>query len=209
MEVSASSPIDRPEIGRQKDARKSRVTNGSDLLPGIDGRSIVARRYRDIAGAILVDQGGIDQCSESRKQLIRRFAAAAVLAEQMEAKLARGEEIDISEHALLCSTLIRVGQRIGIDRVPKDVSPSLADYLASNYAPNAADTPAGVPEGEAVLEAVREEPRADMRCPECGGSTRVLDADQLLLECRRCGTRFHPAGGGSHPDDDAEAHDDR
>ena len=40
----------------------------------------VARRYRNTSTAILIDQGGMEQCSESRKQLIRRFAAAAVLA---------------------------------------------------------------------------------------------------------------------------------
>ena len=54
----------------------------------------------------------------SRKQLIRRFAAAAVLAEQLEAKLARGEEIDVNTHALLCSTLTRLASRIGLGRIP-------------------------------------------------------------------------------------------
>jgi hypothetical protein len=63
----------------RKPTARSRVSNGRDLLPGIDGRSTVARRYRDIASAILVDQGGEELCSESRKQLVRRFAAAAVL----------------------------------------------------------------------------------------------------------------------------------
>lgn len=53
--------------------------------------------------------------------MIRRFAAAAVLAEDMEAKLAAGAEIDISEHALLCSSLVRIGNKIGIDRVAKQV----------------------------------------------------------------------------------------
>lgn len=90
-----------------------------------------ARRYRDITHAIIADQGGADQCSESRKQLIRRFAAAAVLAEQMEAQLARGEEIDITAHALLASTLVRIAQCIGIDRPAKKASPSLRDYLAA------------------------------------------------------------------------------
>jgi hypothetical protein len=132
MEVSASSPIDRLEVGRQKDARRSRITNGSDLLPGIDGRSTVARRYRDIAGAILVDQGGIDHCSESRKQLIRRFAAAAVLAEQLESRLANGEQVDINEHAVLSSTLVRLAAKIGIDRVPRDVTPTLGELLRAD-----------------------------------------------------------------------------
>jgi hypothetical protein len=104
---------------------RSRITNGQELLPNVDGRSTVARRYRDIAS----DQGGPDQCSESCQQLIRRFAAAAVIAEQLEAKLARGETIDITEHALLVSTLVRVAQRIGIDRIPKMIVPTLNEYL--------------------------------------------------------------------------------
>jgi hypothetical protein len=109
---------------------KSRVSNGKDVLPGLrDGRGIVARRYRDISNAILADQSGVENCSESRLQLIRRFAAAAVLAEQMEAKLANGEKIDVSEHALLCSTLSRLASRIGIDRRSKDITPSLKDYI--------------------------------------------------------------------------------
>jgi len=115
----------------QKSKGRSAVSNGRDVLPNIDGRSVIARRYRDITSAILVDQGGADQCSESRKQLVRRFAAAAVLAEQLEAKLARGEAIDIAEHATLSSTLVRLAQRIGIDRRAKNITPTLADYLAA------------------------------------------------------------------------------
>jgi hypothetical protein len=110
---------------------RSRITNGrGDLLPDVDGRTTIARRYRDITSAILADQGGADRCSESRTQLIRRFAAAAVLAEQLESKLANGAEIDIQQHATLSSTLVRLAQRIGIDRVAREV-PSLAEYLAS------------------------------------------------------------------------------
>jgi hypothetical protein len=106
---------------RRKKHGRARISNGRDVLPDIDGRSVIARRYRDITRAILVDQGGVEQCSESRQQLIRRFAAAAVIAEQMEGKLARGEEIDIQQHALLCSSLVRLAQRIGINRIPHDV----------------------------------------------------------------------------------------
>lgn len=99
----------------------------------------VARRFRDISGALVVDQGIADRLTEARTQLIRRFAAAAVIAEQMEAKLARGEEIDIGQHALLCSSLVRLAQRIGIDRrVLKDVM-SLADILKSGSDEEARD----------------------------------------------------------------------
>jgi hypothetical protein len=117
-----------PRLQRKAQAR-SRVSNGHELLPNVDGRSLVARRYRDIMSAIASDQGGVDRLSEARLQLIRRFAAAACLAEQLEARLARGEQIDIQDHALLVSTMVRIAQRIGIDRVPRDLAPSLTEYL--------------------------------------------------------------------------------
>jgi hypothetical protein len=129
-EVAPSSQVDNRRQAVRKPTARSRVTNGRDLLPGIDGRGTVARRFHDIVAAILVDQGGIDHCSESRKQLIRRFAAAAVIAEQMEARLVSGEQINISEHALLCSSLVRLCQRIGISRVARDITASLAEIEA-------------------------------------------------------------------------------
>jgi hypothetical protein len=133
--VEISSQIEQAKLPatrspeRRKSHGRSRVSNGRDVLPDIDGRTLIARRYRDITNAILVDQGGEAECSESRKQLIRRFAAAAVIAEQMEARLARGEPIDINEHATLSSTLVRLAQRIGINRRFKNITPALPDYL--------------------------------------------------------------------------------
>ncbi len=131
MELVATPSRPRQRLADPKSKARSRVSNGNELLPGdVDGRSAIARRYRDISSAILLDQGGADRCSESRKQLIRRFAAAAVLAEQMESRLANGEEIDIAKHSLLVSTMVRVAQRIGVERVAKNITPSLQTYLA-------------------------------------------------------------------------------
>ena len=77
---------------RAKSHARSRVSNGKDLLPGVDGRSLIARRYRDISFAIFADAGGIDQCSEARQQLIRRFAACSVIAEMMEAEKRQSDQ---------------------------------------------------------------------------------------------------------------------
>jgi hypothetical protein len=129
--VGGKSPHSRP-IQNRKPHGRSRLTNKKDLLPGVDGRTVVYRRFRDIASQVALDQGGLDQLSEARLQLVRRFAAAAVLAEQLEAALANGQEINIAEHGLLCSTLVRIAQRIGINRVPRDVSLTLADILREN-----------------------------------------------------------------------------
>ena len=129
--VAGKSPRSPPTQNRKPHGR-SRLTNKKDLLPGVDGRTIIYRRFRDIASQVALDQGGLDQLSEARLQLVRRFAATAVLAEQLEAALANGQEINIAEHGLLCSTLVRIAQRIGINRVPRDVSLTLADILREN-----------------------------------------------------------------------------
>jgi len=141
MESLQNSPADSCSVARQKPVGhkpqgRSRVSNGRKTLPEADGRLKIARRFRDIASAILSDQSpdGADQCSESRKQLIRRFAAAAVLAEQMESRLANGEQINVEQHALLCSTLARLASRIGIDRRARNITPTLTEYLTSQEA---------------------------------------------------------------------------
>jgi hypothetical protein len=108
---------------------RSRISNGHEILPGVDQRLAIARRYRDLVAQIAIDQGGADRCSETRMQLIRRFASGAVLAEELEARLARGEPVDIAEHAQLSSTLVRLAQRIGLDRRAKNITPSLSEYL--------------------------------------------------------------------------------
>jgi hypothetical protein len=127
--VERRSNVGRAVIERRPSKQRSRVYNAKDLLPDIDGRSANARRFKEIASAVITDQGSLERLSESRVQLVRRFAAACVLAEQMESQLVNGEEINIQEHSLLCSTLVRIVQRIGINRVPKNVTPHLHDYL--------------------------------------------------------------------------------
>jgi hypothetical protein len=127
----ATRPKARRDLAEVRPANnRSRVSNGVDILPHCDGRSLVARRYRDIASMVASEQNP-DQLSEARKQLIRRFAAASVLAEQMEARLANGEQINVTEHALLCSTLVRLTQRIGLNRAQRNLTPSLEEYLAA------------------------------------------------------------------------------
>ena len=68
-----------------------------------------------------------------RLQLIRRFAACAVLCEAQEARMANGEALDIGEYSTLVSTQVRVAQRIGINRTAKDITPDPLTY-ARDYA---------------------------------------------------------------------------
>jgi hypothetical protein len=159
MEIVAQSSAGSASIVDRKARARSRLSNGRGILPDVDGRSALARRYRDISGAILTDQGGADRCSESRLQLIRRFAAAAVLAEQLESRLANGEQVDINEHATLSSTLVRLASRIGIDRVPREVGPSLSDLLRADLDDHrrGAAEPVDVLDGNRVSDTGAEE----------------------------------------------------
>jgi hypothetical protein len=90
-----------------------------------------ARRHREITQVMIAEQGGIERCTEGRRQLIRRFAAAAVWAEEIEAQAAGGHRVDIKAHALLTSTMVRIAQCIGIDSQAETTTPSLREYLTA------------------------------------------------------------------------------
>ena len=122
------SPADNPVITPRKPTARSRVSNGKDWLAGVDQRSSIARRYRDLMAEAIADAGGVSECSQARLQLIRRLAALSVQLEQLEAKLADGADIDIAEYTSLTSTLVRVVSRLGINRVARDVTPDPLTY---------------------------------------------------------------------------------
>jgi hypothetical protein len=127
--IKARKPPSQRKLKERSPLARSRVSNGRDVLPGVDGRTEIARRFYDICQALIADQAGLDRCSEVRLQLIRRFAATACVAEEMEARLASGESIDIGQHAQLCSSLVRLAPRIGLNRKAREIVPSLAEYI--------------------------------------------------------------------------------
>jgi hypothetical protein len=61
--------------------------------------------------------------------LVEAFAGAAVHVHDLNARLLLGEQVDIVAHASAISTMVRVASRIGINRVPRDISPSLTDIM--------------------------------------------------------------------------------
>src|SRR5246500_810037 len=126
---------------------RSAVTNHTDLLPGLDGRSASARRFRDLVTAFVVDMGGLDRCSEIRLGLLRRLAATTVQAEMLEARMVNGEAIDIAILCTLASTTVRLRQALGLERRTRDVTPSLGQYLAARTAPATGDAPSMDAEG--------------------------------------------------------------
>jgi len=82
-----------------------------------------------VLAEIISDLGGVDLLSEGQKQLARRCATISIACERMEGEAALGNEIDLDAYGTLTDRLGRTLVRLGLRRVPRDVSPSLADYL--------------------------------------------------------------------------------
>jgi hypothetical protein len=110
---------------------RSRVGNGKDVLSGVDGRSALVRRYKEVLAQLVSDMGG--DLSEAKEMIARRASTLAVWCEQAEASMANGNELDIGEFTTATNTLRRLLSDIGLERKARDVTPTLAKYITDNY----------------------------------------------------------------------------
>jgi hypothetical protein len=117
-----------------------RVTSRALFYDG-DGRSPWSRRYRDLVALFVDDAGGLESMTELRLALIRRAAALVAECERMENALADGEKVDVDLLARLSSHIRRVAETIGIDRVKRDVTPTIAELVAKHNAAKPAEPP--------------------------------------------------------------------
>jgi hypothetical protein len=60
------------------------------------------------------------------------------LAEALEAKAVNGEPVDVNAFCTLASTTVRISARLGLERVARDVGPSLADAIREDWSRNGA-----------------------------------------------------------------------
>jgi hypothetical protein len=117
---SSDRLADRP----RKDAQRSRVTNGSALLPGVDGRSSWVRRCRDVIREHVADLGGVDNCSAAERSLVRRASVLTVELERMERQFALAGEAsaeDLDIYARVAGNLRRLLEAVGLQRRPREV----------------------------------------------------------------------------------------
>jgi hypothetical protein len=127
-----------PRTGREPIAERpstirSRVTNGSKMVQGLDGRSAAARRFRDLQIAYAEDAGGPGNLSEALRALIAQTATLQVQAERVQAAVLRGEQIDAEQLTRLANSVARNLVRMGIRRQPRDTTPTLDEYLTANH----------------------------------------------------------------------------
>jgi hypothetical protein len=113
---------------------RSRVTNGSKLVVGLDGRSAEARRYRDLAMSFADDLGGADKLTEAQRTLIAQAATLQVQSERVQATVLRGEVVNVEQLTRLANATSRILTQLGLRRERRDTGPSLADIIAEHEA---------------------------------------------------------------------------
>jgi hypothetical protein len=120
-----------PRDAHPKDPQRSRITNGSALLPGVDGRSPWVRRAKDVIAAHLSDLGGEDNTSAAERSIVRRASVLTVELERLEAKFALAGEAsatDLDLYQRTAGNLRRLFEAIGLQRRAREITPDPLDY---------------------------------------------------------------------------------
>jgi len=104
---------------------RSKITNGTHLLPRVDGRSIWARRLRDLITLHVNDYGGEGNISEAQRSLIRRAACLTTELELLEVQFATNggaKTWQLDKYGRAANTLRRLVQSLGLERRAKEVN---------------------------------------------------------------------------------------
>ena len=123
----------RAQPGEKKFGR-SRMSNGTTLLPGIDQRSPWVRRCKDLITDHIADLGGLDNVSAPERSIVRRCAVLTTELERMEALFAAAEaaspeQLDLYQRT--ANSLRRLLEAVGLQRRQRVIEPDLETYLAS------------------------------------------------------------------------------
>ena len=127
-------------LAKPSPSTRSRITNGSSVLPGVDGRSATARRFRDLITALSQDTQA--PMTEAMRLQIRAAASMQVHVEDLTARMARGEPVPAEEMTRAANGAIRALASLS-RRAPARKRPSaagLTSYLSGRQAvPEAAE----------------------------------------------------------------------
>ena len=164
---------------RQPEKGRSRISNGSTLLPTGDGNSIWARLMRDVLASLIVHLGG--DASETQRMACRRIAALEAELVHLEDGFARvraaggePEAATVDLYQRISNTQRRLCESIGWERKLRDVTPQddvsewIETRLAAKRKPGgeaaAADASAEAPDAG---EAISDVPAASETVSEC------------------------------------------
>jgi hypothetical protein len=91
-------------------------------IDALDKRTRPFKRYEAIRSAVLSDMGGEANTSAIVKQLISKFCTLAMQLEQIEALALEGVPIDLDLFGRCSGHLRRIGETLGLQRIPVDLN---------------------------------------------------------------------------------------
>jgi hypothetical protein len=132
-EIAGPSPAKSAAEARRKAAARaaaraagrSKITNGTTLLVGVDGRSPWVRRCKDVIAEHVADLGGADNTSAAERSIIRRAAVLTTELERLEAVFALAGEasaVELDIYARIAANLRRLLESVGLKRRSRDVN---------------------------------------------------------------------------------------
>jgi hypothetical protein len=138
--------------------RERRTTSGIPLPRAADGRSVRARRFRDLVVAFELEVGGV--LTESERAMIKQAAALTLRAEELQGDLILGKEIDNDLLIRLTGTARRILGSIGAKSDKRQAASghdALAAHIAAKYGHRSgASAEAEVCDGADEIAAVAE-----------------------------------------------------
>lgn len=136
--LAAESPA-----GTRPISTRSRTTNRL-RLPGLDGRTAVARRFRDLADAYARTVAPDRPLTDDEAAAVLKAASLAAMCESIRAKAMKGRKTDIATLARLEGVADRALRALDKLKRKAPVGPSLRDSLANRASGPAQRAAAGV-----------------------------------------------------------------
>lgn len=144
LEATSNSSADRRRhmrriatLVRGKKRQRSKVANGTQLVPGVDQRSVWVRRAKELISDHIADLGGADNTSAAERSIVRRASVLTVELERLEQKFALAGQAsadDLDLYQRTAGNLRRLLEAVGLQRRAKNVAPTLSEYLANRSA---------------------------------------------------------------------------
>jgi hypothetical protein len=98
-------------------------------LMDLDARTRAAKHAQTLQHAFVADLG--KEPSTAEAELCQRAAMAGTVIEDMEASYLAGHGLDVPSYTALINCQRRVMADLGLERRPRDVTPSIDSYLAN------------------------------------------------------------------------------
>ncbi len=144
MDVSRYKPAGAGKNHKLRPSKRLKLT-GPSLASGngrgkvrlltrkaLDGRTRACKEFDSIVANIISDLGG--DPSTIQLVLAEAFAGTAVTVRDLNVRIKLGEQVDIAEQAQAVTTLVRVGSRLPNGRIPRNITPTLDQYVRDRTA---------------------------------------------------------------------------